>query len=241
MNAMDAMDAKKQVGIAAASKARSGMVVGLGTGSTAYHFVVEIARRMREEGLQVQCVSSSFSTSILARDLGIHLLPLEQVDHVDIYADGADEVDPEKRLIKGRGAAMVREKLLVAMTQHFLAIVDSGKKVARLGEKFPVPVEVLPFAWRPAQKALLALGATEAPLRPATGKDGPVVTDQGNVVLDARFPGGFDVAGCDAALNNIPGVVGHGLFTTFAAKTTVLVAGTTGLETLGSPAIVSKG
>jgi ribose 5-phosphate isomerase A len=233
---MHIMDAKQQVGIAAANKVQTGMVVGLGTGSTAYHFVVEVARRIRDEGLKVQCVSSSFSTSILARDLGISLLPLEQVDRVDVYADGADEVDPLKRLIKGRGAAMVREKLLVHMTDSFLAIVDSGKKVARLGEKFPLPVEVLPFAWRPAQKALLALGATEAHLRPATGKDGPVVTDQGNVVLDARFAAGFDIAACDAAINSITGVVGHGLFAAFTAKTTVLVAGAAGVETLAGPA-----
>lgn len=231
------MDAKQKVGLAAAAYVQSGMVVGLGTGSTAYHFVVETARRMREEGLRVQCVSSSFSTSILARDLGLPLLPLEQVDHVDIYADGADEVDPQKHLIKGRGAAMVREKLLVMMADHFVVIVDSGKKVARLGEKFPVPVEVLPFAWRPVQKALLALGASEAPLRPATGKDGPVVTDQGNLVLDARFAAGFNALQIDTEINNLTGVVGHGLFTAFGSKSTVLVAGAQDVETLGTPAI----
>ncbi len=224
------MDAKQQVGKAAAERVTNGMTVGLGTGSTAHHFIVEIARRQREEGLVVQCVSSSFSTSILARDLGLNLLPLEQVEALDIYADGADEVDPRKRLIKGRGAAMVREKILVAMSRQFLAIVDSSKIVPQLGVRFPVPVEVLPFAWRPVQKSLLAMGATQVPVRPATGKDGPIVTDQGNLVLDAYFPASLDVAGLDAPINALPGVVGHGLFCAYTQATTVLIATDHGVE-----------
>jgi ribose 5-phosphate isomerase A len=224
------MDSKQLVGISAAKHVESGMLVGLGTGSTAYHFVVEVARRMREENLKVQCVSSSFSTSILAKDLGMPLVALEQIDHVDIYADGADEVDPQKRLIKGRGAAMVREKLLVQMTDTFFAIVDSSKRVTKLGEKFPLPIEVLPFAWRIVKKAVFALGATEAELRPAGGKDGPVVTDQGNLVLDVRFAPSIDIASLDQTLNHIPGVVGHGLFADFAAKTQVLIATPQGVE-----------
>jgi len=224
------MDPKLEVGLAAAAQVKSGMMVGLGTGSTAYHFIVEVARRHKEEGLDIQCVSSSFSSSILARDLGLPLVSLDQVDGVDIYADGADEVDPQKRLIKGRGAAMVREKLLVAMSSLFLTIVDAGKLVNRLGEKFPVPVEVLPFAWRPVQKALLALGATKADLRPATGKDGPVITDQGNLVLDAFFPSALAVAGMDEALNALPGLVDHGLFCAYTGKTRVLIATPKGVE-----------
>jgi ribose 5-phosphate isomerase A len=224
------MDSKKQVGLAAAAYVHSGMMVGLGTGSTAYHFIVEVARRFREENLKIQCVSSSFSTSILARDLGLPLLPLELVDHVDIYADGADEVDPQKRLIKGRGAAMVREKLLVAMSQQFLCIVDSSKIVTRLGERFPLPIEVLPFSWRPVQKTLFALGAVTATLRPATGKDGPVVTDQGNIVLDTQFPEGYAIPDLDTSINHIPGVIGHGLFADYTARTTVLVATESGVE-----------
>lgn len=224
------MDSKQLVGISAAKHVQSGMLVGLGTGSTAYHFVVEVARRMREENLKVQCVSSSFSTSILAKDLGMPLVALEQIDHVDIYADGADEVDPQKRLIKGRGAAMVREKLLVQMTDTFFAIVDGSKRVSKLGEKFPLPIEVLPFAWRTVKKSLFALGATESELRAAGGKDGPIVTDQGNLVLDTRFLPSIDMASLDQALNHIPGVVGHGLFADFTAKTQVLIATPQGVE-----------
>jgi ribose 5-phosphate isomerase A len=224
------MDSKQLVGISAAKHVQSGMLVGLGTGSTAYHFIVEVARRMREENLKVQCVSSSFSTSILAKDLGLPLIALEQIDHVHIYADGADEVDPQKRLIKGRGAAMVREKLLVQMTDVFFAIVDSSKRVAKLGEKFPLPIEVLPFAWRSVKKSLLAMGATESELRAAGGKDGPIVTDQGNLVLDTRFAPSMDLASLDSALNQLPGVVGHGLFADFTAKTQVLIATSQGVE-----------
>ncbi len=226
------MDFKQKVGISAAAQVRSGMLVGLGTGSTAYHFIVEVARRMREENLSVQCVSSSFSTSILAKDLGLPLIALEQIDKVDIYADGADEVDDAKCLIKGRGAAMVRERLLVDMTDKFIAIIDGSKRVSRLGSKFPLPIEVLPFAWRSVSRALSNLGVVSADLRPAAGKDGPVVTDQGNLVLDARFAPDCDIASLDTPLNAIPGVVGHGLFASFTAKTEVLIAAENGVEVL---------
>src|SRR5690606_38049110 len=152
------------------------------------------------------------------------LATLEQVDALDLYADGADEVDPQKRLIKGRGAAMVREKHLVHLSSRFLVLVDPSKRVARLGTNFPVPVECLPFTAGLVRAELLARGAQSVVVRPAgTSKDGPVVSDQGNFVLDARFDAAGDVAGLDAVISAIPGVVGHGLFTRYADRITVVV------------------
>jgi ribose 5-phosphate isomerase A len=217
------VDSKERAGTWAAAQVADGMAVGLGTGSTAAWFIKGVARRVREENLKVTLASSSFSTSLMAVDLGLTLLPLEQVKHLDLYADGADEFDPAKRLIKGRGAAMVREKHLVHLSDRFLVLVDPSKRVERLGTNFPVPVEVMPFAVNLVTAELVKLGA-QVTLRPAgTSKDGPVVTDQGNFVLDARFDAAGDVAGLDPVINDIPGVVGHGLFTRYSNRITVVV------------------
>ncbi len=226
------MDAKERAGIWAASQVEDGMAVGLGTGSTAAYFVREVARRVREEGLKLRLLaSSSYSTILQATELGLPLATLEQVDALDVYADGADEFDPRKRLIKGRGAAMVREKHLVHLSSRFLVLVDPSKRVERLGTNFPVPVECLPFATGLVRDGLRALGAQSVTVRPAgTSKDGPVVSDQGNFVLDARFDAAGDVAGLDEAISAIPGVVGHGLFTRYADRITVAVGHTDRVE-----------
>jgi ribose 5-phosphate isomerase A len=219
------VDAKERAGEWAASQVRDGMAVGLGTGSTAAFFIRGVARRVREEGLKLRLLaSSSYSTILLATELGLTLSTLEQVDALDLYADGADEFDPQKRLIKGRGAAMVREKHLVHLADRFLVLVDPSKRVERLGTNFPVPVECLPFTTGLVRNELIKLGALSVTVRPAgTSKDGPVVSDQGNFVLDARFDAAGDVAGLDGAINAIPGVVGHGLFTRYADRVTVAV------------------
>lgn len=205
------------------------MIVGLGTGSTATFFVKELGRRIREESLKIQGVPSSYACSLLARAEGIPLLSMDQVSRVDLYADGADEVDPGKGLIKGRGAAMLREKLLVEAADVFLVIVDESKLVTRLGARFPVPVEVLPQAVSLVESRLRGARA-QVTLRPAGGKDGPVVTDNGNLVLDAVFPADADWPVVDAWLDGLPGVAGHGLFLRWAAKSEVLVATATGMR-----------
>jgi ribose 5-phosphate isomerase A len=217
------LDSKERAGLWAAAQVADGMAVGLGTGSTAAWFIQGVARRVREENLKITLASSSFSTSLLAAGLGLSLMPLEQVTHLDLYADGADEFDPEKRLIKGRGAAMVREKHLVHLADRFLVLVDPSKRVERLGANFPVPVEIFPFAVNLVTADLEKLGARVTLRAAGASKDGPVVTDQGNFVLDAHFDAEKDVAGLDSLLNDIPGVVGHGLFTRYAARTTVVV------------------
>ena len=227
------MDAKERAGEWAASQVADGMVVGLGTGSTAAWFIKALARRVREEKLKLTLSSSSFSTSLLAAELGLSLVPLEAASGLDLYADGADEFDPQRRLIKGRGAAMIREKHLVHQSARFLVLVDPSKRVERLGTNFPVPVEVYPFASGLVTRELEALGA-KVTLRPAgTSKDGPVVTDQGNFVLDARFDPSGDVAGLDTVLSSIPGVAGHGLFTRYADRITVAVGHDDRVEIIG--------
>jgi ribose 5-phosphate isomerase A len=226
------VDLKQRVGLEAAKEVRDGMVVGLGTGSTATHFIREVARRIREEKLSVQCVTSSFACSLLARAEGITLLPTDQADRIDLYVDGADEVSPEKHLIKGRGAAMVGEKLLAEACAKFIVIVDEGKLVQTLGGKFPVPVEIMPASLRLVESGIVALGGKPA-LRLATaGKDGPVVSDNGNLILDVTFPTGSDWAALDVELNCLPGVVGHGLFLRYAKKSTVLVGHSGGVRVL---------
>jgi ribose 5-phosphate isomerase A len=228
------VDAKQRAGVWAASQVENGMAVGLGTGSTAAYFIRELARRIREEGLKPRLIASIYySTILLASELGLPLATLEQVDALDLYADGADEFDPQKRLIKGRGAAMVREKHLVHLSARFLVLVDPSKRVDRLGTNFSVPVECLPFAAALVRDELTKLGALSVTLRPAgTSKDGPVVTDQGNFVLDARFNPADDVAGLDGVINAIPGVVGHGLFTRYADRVTVAVGHTDRVEVI---------
>ena len=168
------IDGKERAGIWAAEQVMDGMTVGLGTGSTAAYFVRALAKRIQGEGLKVRMVASSFSIVVLAEELGLQLLPLEQVDKIDLYADGADEVDPQKRLIKGRGAAMVREKILTHLATRFLVLIEPVKCVERLGVRFPVPVETLPFAYKLVRHELTALGASSVTLRMATEKDGPI-------------------------------------------------------------------
>ncbi len=225
------MHGKERAGHWAAGQVQDGMTVGLGTGSTAEFFVRALAARVRAEGLRVRAAASSYASALLAAELGLPVLPLEQLGAFDLYADGADEVDPHKRLLKGRGAAMVREKVLAQAAARFLVLIDSGKRVERLGTRHPVPVEVFPFAYGVTRHALEALGAAVV-LRISGGKDGPVITDQGNLVLDARFPADTDWSRMETDLNALPGVAGHGLFTRYADHITLVVGGDAGVELL---------
>lgn len=226
------MDAKQRAGLKAAAEVRDGMIVGLGTGSTATWFVRELGRRIREESLSIVGVSSSLACSLLAKAEGVPLVPPDQIDRVNLYADGADEISPEKWLIKGRGAAMVGEKLLAQACDRFLVIADESKLVKKLGAKFPVPVEVMPSAARLAAKGIEALGGTPTLRMAQGGKDGPVVSDNGNLILDVVFAGAPDWAALDDGLNALPGVVGHGLFLRYAAKSTLLIGTPDGVRTL---------
>ena len=211
------LEMKKTVGVEAARMVGQGDVVGLGTGSTAEFMIAELGRRVREENLDIVGIPTSFDASVLARRNGIPVGTLDDVDRVDIAVDGADEVDPAMNLIKGRGAAHLREKIVDGMAERFVVIVDESKLVERLGTKCPVPLEVLPMAVRPVMRAVETLGGEPA-LRMAAHKDGPVITDQGNMVVDVRFAGIDDPGGMESTLNNMPGILENGLFVGLATE-----------------------
>ncbi|ATS19609.1 ribose-5-phosphate isomerase RpiA [Synechococcus sp. PCC 6717] len=207
---------KQAVAKAAADRVQSGMVVGLGTGSTTAFVIEFLGDRLRNGELSnIRGVPTSFQASVLAKQYGIPLVTLDDVTKIDVAIDGADEVDPAKNLIKGGGAAHTREKIVDSLADQFLVVVDSSKLVERLGSTFPVPVEVLPLALSPVSRALTALGG-KPELRMGVKKDGPVITDQGNFVLDVTFAEIADAAALEKTINNIPGVLENGLFVNVA-------------------------
>ena len=214
--------AKEAVGIHAAGLVKDGMDVGLGTGSTTAFAIRELGRRVREENLSIRGVPTSFAAERLAREVGIQLVSLDEVEQLDVALDGADEVDPELNLIKGRGGAHTREKIVASLALQFIALVDASKMVDALGSKKPVPVEVLPMAVSPVMRTLAAMGSVHQEIRMGMKKDGPVVTDQGFWIIDARFDGIADPEKLDSEIQSIPGVLDHGLFIQIASQ--VLIA-----------------
>ena len=210
----DLQDRMKQaVAEAAVEQIRDGMVLGLGSGSTAALMIQALGAKLRRGDLNdIVGVTTSFQGEVLAAELGIPLKSLNAIDRIDLAIDGADEVDPSFQLIKGGGACHVQEKLVARRAERFVVVVDSTKLVDTLNLGFLLPVEVLPGAWRQVQGQLKEMGA-EAQLRMAVRKAGPVVTDQGNLVLDAKFVGGItNPAALEKEINNLPGVLENGLF-----------------------------
>lgn len=206
------LEVKRAVGRTAADQVNSGMIIGLGTGSTAVHVIARLGERLESGELKgIVGIPTSFQSSVLSREHGIPLIALDQTDRIDIAIDGADEVDPNHDLIKGGGAAHTREKIVDALADKFVVIVDESKLVDRLGSKFPVPIEVLPMALGAVMRAVVDVGG-KPELRMARRKAGPVVTDQGNLVIDARFDSIEDPGDLERTLNNIPGVLENGLF-----------------------------
>ena len=203
---------KQEVGKAAANRVQSNSIVGLGTGSTTAFALEYIGDRLKKGELtDVVGVPTSFQAEVLAREYGIPLTTLDAIDHIDIAIDGADEVDPQKNLIKGGGAAHTREKIVDALANSFIVVVDSGKLVDKLGSTFLLPVEVIPMARTPVMRALEKLGG-QPTLRMGVKKAGPVVTDQGNLVIDVKFAAIDNPAELEKTINNIPGVLENGLF-----------------------------
>jgi ribose 5-phosphate isomerase A len=190
----------------------SGMTLGLGTGSTTARLIAAIGRRIAADGWRLRGVPTSFSAAALGRSAGIRIVTLADVDRIDVAFDGADEFDAAGHLVKGGGAAHTQEKVVDGFADRFVVLVDDSKRVDVLGRAFPVPVEVLPFALPAVQRRLSGMGA-RSQLRTGTGKDGPVVTDHGNLVLDVYLEGGaLDPEATSRLLHEIPGVVEHGLF-----------------------------
>ncbi len=203
---------KQQVGKAAADLVKSGSIVGLGTGSTTAYAIEFLGLRLQSGELSdIKGIPTSFQASVLAKEYGIPLTTLDEVDRIDIAIDGADEVDPDKNLIKGGGAAHTREKIVDALAEQFVVVVDASKIVDRLGSTFLLPVEVLPMAMTPVMRAIEKLGGKPT-LRMGVKKAGPVVTDEGNLVIDVKFETLDNPAEMEKTLNNIPGVLENGLF-----------------------------
>lgn len=203
---------KQEVGFAAAERVKSGTIVGLGTGSTTAYTIQYLGDRLKSGELKdIVGIPTSFQAEVLAKQYGIPLTTLDAVDHIDIAIDGADEVDPQKNLIKGGGAAHTREKIVDYLADQFIVVVDNSKIVDHLGSTFPVPVEVIPMAISPVMRAIEKLGG-KPELRMGVKKAGPVITDQGNMVVDVKFDQIDDPAHLEKTLNNIPGVLENGIF-----------------------------
>ena len=192
---------------------KDGQVVGLGTGSTATHFIKLLGEQVKS-GLRVRGIPTSVRSRELAQSLGIPLTTLDECQQIAVTVDGADEVDPELRLIKGGGGALLREKIVASATEQMVVVADATKQVQKLG-KFPLPVEVIKFAQALVAKRISALGA-QVQLR--TGADGePFLTDENNHILDCRFGEIQDPVALARQLSDMPGVVEHGLFIGFAS------------------------
>lgn len=232
------IDAKERAKMNAAVQALSyvspGMIVGLGTGSTAEIFLEMLGARIKETGLDVRGVPTSQRSSEAAESFGVPLMPVEHAERIDVAIDGADEVNPDFALIKGGGAALLREKIIAHAADQFIVVVDDSKLVSRLGA-FPLPVEVDPFGFTLTAKAvfdaLSSVGVASPRIEMRLAGDGrPVKTDGGHVLLDCACGEIADAEAAAEALRCIPGVVEHGLFV--GLTRTVIVGGADGADIL---------
>ncbi len=226
---------KRQAAARALEHVSDGMKLGLGTGSTAKHFVELLGERVRS-GLSVVGVPTSEATRADAERCGVPLSTLDELDRLDLTVDGADEIDPHLNLIKGGGGALLREKIVAASSDRMIVIADDSKWVERLG-RFPLPIEVIPFGLAATRRAIadaFAANGVSGPLDLRKGRDGHgFVTDGGHWIIDARLGAIPDAAALARSLAAIPGVVEHGLFIRLA--TTVVLAGSAGIRTIERP------
>jgi ribose 5-phosphate isomerase A len=212
--------AKEEVARRIAGNVKDGEVIGVGSGSTALVAIDFIGARIREEKLRVSAVCTSIEATLACNAVGIPVTTMLQ-SRPAWYFDGADEIDSANNMIKGRGGALFFEKLVMCAAPKTFILVDQSKLVKKLGEKFPVPVEVAPTALHLAERELTKLGVTDMALRPAGGKDGPVISESGNLILDVRFR---DVGpGLEKEIKSITGVIESGLFQGYAVEP--LIAG----------------
>jgi ribose 5-phosphate isomerase A len=220
---------KKAAAEAAVKTIESGMILGLGTGSTAAFLVHALAQRIAAEGLRVWGIPTSEHTAHLARSLNVPLTDFAEHIHIDLTIDGADEVQPETLfLIKGLGGALLREKIVAAASERMIVVADETKVVERLGSKSPVPVEVVQFGWQTTEARLQRIGA-KTTLR--AGADGrPLVTDSGNYIIDSAFGPMADPKETAHHLDHVVGAIEHGLFLGIASE--ALIGGPEGVRTL---------
>jgi ribose 5-phosphate isomerase A len=215
---------KQLVAIHAAKYVKNGMLIGLGTGSTANFFIEELARLQKESNLKITTIASSHMSMMKAQSLGLNVIALTQVSEIDLYVDGADEITPDMTLLKGRGYDLVLEKLLAKAAKQFLVVADKSKLVDRIGTNFAIPIEVMPFAWKAAKRSLEAASGV-GDLRQNAAKDGLSMTSHGSLVLDMTFDKSISEALLNQLINNIPGVVEHGIFHQLTSAVLIAVDG----------------
>jgi len=203
------MNDKELVAHQALQYVSENMIVGLGTGSTANYFIDALAKRNKEENLKIRAVSSSVVSMIKAKEAGLSIIAMEQIKEIDLYIDGADEIAPDLTLLKGRGYDLVREKLLARSAKKFIVIADESKLVKKIGDNFPIPSEVQPFAWELVKNILIKKGTGD--IRINAAKDGYAITSCGNFVLDFNYPE-KSTEELNALLSQTPGIVEHGIF-----------------------------
>ena len=221
------MELKKIAGYAAAELIEDGYVVGLGTGSTTQYLIEKLGQRIKEEKLDILGIPTSYQSFLLAKNSGITVTTLDE-HSIDLAVDGADEVDKNLNLIKGGGAAHTLEKIVDESAEKFMVIVDDSKLVETLGD-FPVPIEVIPQACRTVSDHVKSFNGIPS-LRMAQRKDGPVITDNGNFVIDVQFESIADPSVLEKELNSIPGVVENGIFAEIVNE--VIVGTPEGVKTL---------
>jgi ribose 5-phosphate isomerase A len=203
------LEGKQKVAKKIAGKVKDGDVLGVGSGSTSYMALLAIAERIKDEKLNIKAITTSIEIAMFCAKLGIPLATIYE-NKPDWLFDGADEVDPNHSLIKGRGGAMFKEKLMISSSRLNYILVDESKIVKKLGTNFPVPIEVFPQALLHVEERLKQIGANSLVLRPAKGKDGAVITENGNLILDARFDEITD--DLELKIKSITGVIESGLF-----------------------------
>jgi ribose 5-phosphate isomerase A len=203
------MNDKELVAQQALQYVSENMIIGLGTGSTANCFIDALAKRNKEEKLNIRTVSSSVVSMIKAKEAGLPIIAMEQINEIDLYIDGADEITPDLTLLKGRGYDLVREKLLARSAKKFIVIADESKIVENIGDNFPVPSEVQPFAWELVKNILMKKGTGD--IRINSAKDGYAITSCGNFVLDFNYAE-KNIEKLNALLCQTPGIVEHGIF-----------------------------
>lgn len=226
--------AKQAAAVAAVTRIKTGMVVGMGTGSTAKFFSEALANRVQAEGLKLRCVPTSRQSRALAEQFGLPIVPLTATTRPDVTVDGADEFDPALNLIKGGGGALLQEKLVAVSSREMIVIADETKAVATLGS-FPLPVAVVPFGWETTQERICDRFGVESTLRQNRDGHGPFVTDDGLYVIDLSFGAIPNPADLEARLRAITGIAEVGLFVGVAQRVLVGANDGTVREVLREP------
>ncbi|ULA65410.1 MAG: Ribose-5-phosphate isomerase A [Nitrospira sp.] len=216
---VDLDNLKKAAAVEAVEFVRDGMIVGLGTGSTAKHMIAALGEKVRA-GMRLRGVPTSHETAALAKAAGIVLIDTDNRWEIDVAIDGADQVDPGFNLVKGGGGALLKEKIVAASAKQFIVMVDYTKQVPVLGGSFPLPIEIVPFGWGSTAREIERLTNSRVVLRERNGV--PFKTEAGNMIVDVHVARIDQPGALEIALNRIPGIVETGLF---VGRTTILIVG----------------